>query len=163
MRSDEREIVYSKLRTMVLNLDELEPELPASLADYHNAGNVIRGFTERKCQLVVECGTDANGVLLSMLGEPNPQSARDSYDRVHELGAISEETHRRFHDTFVGFRNRLVHDYEEIDDEAVYRTARLLLTHARRYAAEAMAFLDRLCAEDEERDETGEEQRGPMT
>ncbi|PIU93789.1 MAG: hypothetical protein CO096_27575 [Armatimonadetes bacterium CG_4_9_14_3_um_filter_66_14] len=125
---------------MLRQVDELEEELPAGRDDYLDAGRLLHRYTERLCQIVVKCATDANGLLLSLLGEPSASSARESFDRVHQLGAIGDEVRRRFCETFVGFRHRLVHDYEQLDNTLVHHAARLLLEQAPRYAAEMASY-----------------------
>jgi uncharacterized protein YutE (UPF0331/DUF86 family) len=133
MTGDPAELVRTKLRNMLSYLDELEGDLPASLSDYLSAGRVLHRFVERLSQIIVECSTDANGFLLDLLGQPPPSSARGSFDGVHKHNAVSDATHRRYWGTFVGFRNRLVHDYEALDDRIVYHTPCLLLGHGRQY------------------------------
>jgi uncharacterized protein YutE (UPF0331/DUF86 family) len=143
MESDLFEPVRRKLRSLLEYLDELESELPARTEDYLSAGRVLHGFVERKCQIAVECAIDANALLLSLTREAIPASARDLFEEVRQLGAIEEEVRRRFNDTFIGFRNRLVHDYERLDQRAVYHTARLLIFYGRQFATNLTAYLDR--------------------
>jgi len=142
MAGETFELVRRKLRSMLSYLDELESELPAGVEDYLNAGRVLHGFVERKCQVAIECAIDANSLLISITGGVAPSSARDSFEMVHQLGAIEEEVRLRFQNTFVGFRNRLVHDYEQLDNRIIYHTSRLLITHGKRYVASLTAYLD---------------------
>jgi len=121
-------------------LDELSGELPAGVDDYLNAGRLLHGSVERKCQLTIECAIDANNLLISITGGVTPSSARESFETVHQLGAISEEVGLRFQNTFVGFRNRLVH--EQLDLRIVYHTARLLIIYGSRYVMNFTAYLD---------------------
>jgi len=143
MESDPLELVRRKLRSLLEYLDELESELPARAEDFLRAGRVLHGFVERKCQVAIECAIDANGLLLSVTGVTTPSSARESFEAVRQLGAIEEEVRRRFNDTFVGFRNRLVHDYERVEQRIVYHTARLLIFYGRQFATNLTAYLDR--------------------
>ena len=96
---------------------------------------------------------DANSLLISITGGAVPPSAFLSFETMHQLGVIEEEVRLRFQNTFVGFRNRLVHDYEQLDNRIVYyrkpkasvtegNTARLLITYGRRYIINLTAYLD---------------------
>ncbi len=136
------ELVRRKLRGMLGYLDELESELPAGVEDYLSAGRVLHGFVERKCQVAIECAIDVNSLLISITGGAVPSSARESFELVHQLGAIEEDVRLRFQNTFVGFRNRLVHDYEQLDNRVIYYTARLLITYGKRYVINLTAYLD---------------------
>ena len=55
MEGEPFELVRRKLRSMLGYLDELEGELPAGVEDYLNAGRILHGFVERKCQVAIEC------------------------------------------------------------------------------------------------------------
>ena len=92
--------------------------------------------------MAIECAIDANSLLISITGVAVPSSARESFELVHQLGAIEEEVRLRFQNTFVGFRNRLVHDYEQLDNRVIYYTARLLITYGKRYVINLTAYLD---------------------
>ena len=55
MEREAFEPVRRKLHSMLGYLDELESELPAEVEDYLNAGHILHGFIERKCQVAIEC------------------------------------------------------------------------------------------------------------
>ena len=142
MDMDALEFVRRKLDSLLGYLGELEEELPGTVQDYLSAGRVLQGYVERRCQVAIESAIDANDLLLSALGHAAPGSARQGFEAVRQLEALDDETGRRFTDTFVGFRNRLVHDYEQVDQRIVYHTARLLVACGRQYAAGLAQFLN---------------------
>jgi uncharacterized protein YutE (UPF0331/DUF86 family) len=45
---------------------------------------------------------------------------------------LPSDLSKSFRSTLVGFRHRLVHDYEQVDNNIVYRTAGILLDTGRR-------------------------------
>ena len=47
----------------------------------------------------------------------------------------------RYRQTYVGLRNRIVHDYDVLDDRIVFYTARRLLDDARSYTAAVQGVL----------------------
>ena len=142
MQNDLFEPVMRKLRFMLDFLDELSLELPEEKADYLSAPTGKHRAVERLGQLVIECSIDANGLLVIQSGENPPTSARNSFESVHQLGAISIEIRNAFHYKYIPFRNRLVHIYEEIDDERVYDSAQSLLDDGRRYVQQVVAYLE---------------------
>lgn len=140
MRPDSVPTVEARLVTMGRYIDELEQRLPSYEADY--LGDRDRQLAvERLCQLVVECAIDANALLLGGLGEPPPQSAREGFDNTERAGALPPEVAQGFRATFVGLRNRLVHDYERVDNRIIYRTASRLVAAGRHYVASVTAYL----------------------
>jgi len=141
MQNDLFDTVRKKLHLMLGFLDELSLELSEQKFDYLTASTSKHRAVERLCQLIIECSIDANNLLAIQSGESPPISARDSFKTVHQLGVISIETRDVFQYRFVPFRNRLVHMYEEIDNERVYESARLLLDNSRRYIQEMIAYL----------------------
>jgi len=140
---NEFELLRGKLQNLLGYLDELESELPARVEDYLDAGRLLHGFVERKCQVAIESAIDANGLLLSIMRQAIPSTARETFEAVRKLGTIEEEVRRHFSDTFVGFRNRLVHDYERIDNRIVYYTARQLIIYGRRFITDLTTYLAR--------------------
>lgn len=136
------DIVRRKIHTMVGYLDELKDELPAREADYLNAERLRHRGVERLAQLVIECAIDANALLISATGGSPPLTARDSFQAVSDLNAIDESVQQRFQQTFVTFRNILVHAYEKVDNTAVYRTVRLLVDYGQQYIQNLTAYLE---------------------
>ena len=47
----------------------------------------------------------------------------------------------RFHQTYVGLRNRIVHDYDVLNNHIVFYTARRLLDDARSYITALQSYL----------------------
>jgi uncharacterized protein YutE (UPF0331/DUF86 family) len=134
--------VQRKLRCMLEFLDELSQELPDQKADYLSAPTGKHRAVERLCQLVIECSIDANSLLVIQSGGDPPTSARDSFKDVLQLGAILKEIRSAFHYKFVPFRNRLVHVYEDIDNERVYDNAQSLFDYGHQYTQQMTAYLE---------------------
>lgn len=127
-----RDQVIEKLTALVGYLDELDEAVSTSIEAYRS-NRVLRRAVERLCQVVVECTVDVNGLLIEAEGGPPPRSARESFEEAHRLGIIDDDIRRPFCQTYVGLRNRIVHDYDRLDDEIVIRSARRLVEDARRF------------------------------
>ena len=133
--------IRKKLKMMAGCLDELKQNLPQTKTQFLKAGVVMHGFTERKCQVAIECAIDANNLLISITGGSTPESARESFRAVFELGAIDQEIRSAFFFKFVPFRNRIVHVYEDLDAQIVYESTQSLLDYGRRYIQQMTAYL----------------------
>lgn len=143
MSAEWRELARAKLATMERYLGELEVYLPLDEGSYlADRGRQLA--VERLCQLVVECAIDCTSMLLGSLGEPPPQSAREGFEKIEGRGILSSDLARQFRVTFVGFRHRLVHDYERLDNRIIYRAAKMLAEAGRQYIASVALFLEGL-------------------
>lgn len=70
-----------------------------------------------------------------------PADARDALRLLRERGAVSEEDARTY-TSMVGFRNRLVHGYEEVTPERVYDLAATRLGDLERFIGSMLALFD---------------------
>lgn len=129
-----RQLIQRKLNGLQNYVDELSPYLDVSMETYL-ATPGQRRIVERLAQVIIESSIDINTLLLNSVGQSAPNTARESFSRVHHLGAIDDDLLTRFRRTYVGFRNRIVHDYDVLDNRIVYHTARRLLEDAQRYVA----------------------------
>jgi hypothetical protein len=66
MEKEMFETIRRKLCRMLKYLDELENELPTGVESYLNAGRILHGFVERKCQVAIECAIDGDGSQLGL-------------------------------------------------------------------------------------------------
>jgi len=137
----DRATVERKLVLLLGYVDELESLVGDSRR--RSSGNVVRRAIERLVQLIVETLMDANGALAADGGFAPPASGRESFDVVERLRAVSPELAQRFRASYVGLRNRIVHEYETLDEVMVLRAARRLVGDARAYASAVRSFLSR--------------------
>lgn len=134
------DVVRTKLMAMQSYVEELRSYLDVDLASFEEDRRRQRAV-ERVCQVIIECAIDANALLINSSDKAPPASAREGFRSVHELGVIDDEVLRRFEVTYVGFRNRVVHDYEQLDNAIVFRTAQRLSQDAPRYMQCLISFL----------------------
>ncbi len=125
-------LIRQKLRSIEGYVDELEPYLEIPLEEYlKEAGR--RRIVERLSQLLVECAIDTNNLLIVYSGKETPGTSRESFEIVKDIEVLDESLFERFNRTYIGFRNRLVHDYERLDNVIVYKTAKRLIEDMRKY------------------------------
>jgi uncharacterized protein YutE (UPF0331/DUF86 family) len=133
-------LLERKLASLGAYLDELDVTLPGTPAEYASDATVRRAV-ERLVQVVVECGADAGDLLLAKEGRTVGDTARDIYEGLRSAGAIGDDLGRRFVRDYSGLRNRIVHDYDELDNAAVWRAARQLVPDGRELLAAMIARL----------------------
>ena len=131
MSADYSRLIQLKLVNMAAYIDELAPYLKKPLKDYLEVPGQRR-IVERLVQVVVESAIDANGLLVEWASEAPPATAHLSFEAVHRLGVIDDALLDRFR-RYVGLRNRIVHDYDVLDNKIVYHSAQRLLEDATKY------------------------------
>ncbi len=135
-----REVVERKLALLVGYVDELSP-LVAGTTPCDSKGNVARRAIERLVQVIVEVTIDVNGLLATAEGQPQPRTARESFRAAATAGFLPEKTAERFITSYVGLRNRIVHDYDTLDARLVEDAARRLAADGLHYAKQVRAWL----------------------
>lgn len=148
MKDNYDRLVKQKLTRMSSYIDELEPYLQCSGDEYLSSSG-RRRVVERLTQVIVESATDVNNLLTEQAGQAPAMTAPQSFVTVHDLGAINEHLLDRFQ-RYVGLRNRIVHDYNVLDNRIVYYSAKRLIDDARKYAESIYRYLSLGSAEGDE-------------
>lgn len=119
-------LVRRKLVAITRALDDLAPVQGLSLTEYRR-DRFRQKATERLLQEVVDAAADVNAHLLRAAGAPPPSDYYTSFVEVGRRGVLPADLAERLAPS-AGLRNRLVHEYDEIDDAivlAAVATARL--------------------------------------
>lgn len=123
-----------QLRLEILrgNLERLA-EIPQATfeefsADFRNLDSALH-----RLQTSIQALLDVGAFLVSRLGLPAPSSSIDILSVLEKGGHLPEGSSTRFRPIF-GFRNRVVHLYDRIDETIVYR----ILTEERGDLAELL-------------------------
>jgi uncharacterized protein YutE (UPF0331/DUF86 family) len=111
------DIVRRKLAVIARNLRDLAIIEPLSLDEYRADRFRLKG-SERLLQELIEAAVDANLHLLRAAGEPSPTDYFQTFVALGRLGVIPGPLAERLAPS-AGLRNRLVHEYEAIDDSIV--------------------------------------------
>jgi uncharacterized protein YutE (UPF0331/DUF86 family) len=110
-------LVRRKLSTIVRNLGDLESIAGLELEEYRSDRFRLKG-TERLLQETVESAVDVNLHLLRATGKGVPGDYYESFIQAGRQGLIPGELAESLAPS-AGLRNRLVHEYDAIDDEIV--------------------------------------------
>ncbi len=107
------------IRERVNYLKEMAAESP-SLLSFKKADHKYRSAIERDLQVAIEACIDIGKIIISEKRLRPPESMKDICAVLYENGFIDKGM---FHvlEKMVGTRNILVHRYEKIDLELIYR------------------------------------------
>jgi len=128
-----------KLALMVDYLAELQQIGAYSYQEFRDEFKVKR-TTERLIQLVVECATDINGLLITGLGQTPPPDYYSSFVELGRLGVLPPDFADALAPT-TAIRNRLVHEYDAIDDRLVYASVQPIIDEFTRYVRQIHSYL----------------------
>ncbi len=127
-----------KLREVVRNLESLQSieraDFTVSFRHYWLA--------ERGLQLAAECLLDIGNHILAGQFNVHPSDYEDVVRKLAEHRVVSEELRQDLRG-LGGFRNLLVHEYQDIDLDRVYDYLQTGLGSFKAFAEEIEAFLER--------------------
>ena len=136
------ELVRRKMALILGDLKTLEPLAKKDLDEYLES-KVDELVAERLLQRVIGRMIDVNYHLMTESGRPPP---RDYYQSFHELGALGvvPPPFARRIAAAAGLRERLVHEYDEIDPVKVHEAAVSALAEVPEYLRHVDSHLDQL-------------------
>jgi uncharacterized protein YutE (UPF0331/DUF86 family) len=130
----EQEIIRRKLALIAGNLKALEPI--ASMSEEEYSGDFYkRKAGERILQEVIESAIDINTHVIVEKGAMVPESYFESFIRLGEMQVIPADLAVSLAPS-AGLRNRLVHEYDLIEDSLVLKSMKTALVLYTRYVKE---------------------------
>jgi len=112
------ELVTRKMVLITADLLALEPLARHPLEDYI-ASPTDEVLVERYLERIIGRMIDINYHLITEAGHPPPRDYFDSFTQLARIGVVPPAFATRIAAS-AGLRNRLVHEYDEIDPERVY-------------------------------------------
>jgi uncharacterized protein YutE (UPF0331/DUF86 family) len=134
-------VIRRKLGHITASLDGLRPLGRLSVEEYR-ARLYERKAAERLLQETIEAALDVNAHLIAELGSEVPEDYYGGFIRVGELGIVPIELARSLAPS-AGLRNRLVHQYDRLDDAKVLEAIARTLDCYPRYVQAIEAYLDK--------------------
>ena len=134
-----RDLVIQKLDSMKRYLSELATFKGLTFEE-HEGTIHNRRSVERLIQLLVECASDVNSHILAKEENAAVESCRSSFIVMGEKGYLDKKLASGLSKA-AGMRNILMHEYEKIDDRAVYDTIPLAISSFQTYMREILLFL----------------------
>jgi uncharacterized protein YutE (UPF0331/DUF86 family) len=92
-------------------------------------------------ELIVECGSDISGDILSLFNSTVPESYYESSSLLGKKGIIEEDYSQRLA-KYGGLRDRIIHEYCSYKDEIVYSQIKPLYADFQRFCKEINNYLE---------------------
>lgn len=124
-------VVRRKLGRIMTSLDLLRPMRAMSLDDYRSRVWERKGV-ERVLQEAIEAALDVNAHLIAERGDDVPDDYFGGFVKLGQIGVLPEDLARALAPS-AGLRNRLVHEYDAIDDAKVLAAVGTMLDLYPRY------------------------------
>jgi uncharacterized protein YutE (UPF0331/DUF86 family) len=135
------EILKRKLAILVENLKALEPILRMREEEYIS-DLYKRKATERLLQELIEAAIDINIHLIVQAERTPPDDYYESCIKAGELGIISANLAIELAPS-AGLRNRLVHEYDQLDHPIVLKTVERAEELYPRFVKEVNDYIER--------------------
>lgn len=113
-------VVVSKLLKLKEYIEQLEKVKPKSYDEY-TSDITIKYTVERIIQLIVDVALDLNNIVLAYMKKPPAADYFNSFIDLSVCGVLDNVFATSIAPS-TGLRNRLVHEYEEINNEIVFNS-----------------------------------------
>lgn len=130
----------AKIEVMRGYYSELMDIVADATLDQYVESTLIRRSTERIIQLIVECATDINCMILKGLGKPAPKDYFNSFIELGEVGVLEMDFVLSIAPS-TGLRNILVHEYQKIDNRIVFQSIQSIKILYASYMAQLIVYL----------------------
>ena len=138
-------LVTRKMNLIAQDLNELQPLARKGLGDYL-ASKVDEILAERYLERIIGRMIDINYHLITEAGHPPPKDYYESFIQRGPLNVLPAEFTREVA-ACAGLRNRLVHEYNEIDPARVYEGLQAAVRDIPQYLAHVQQYLQELPAD----------------
>lgn len=139
MKNIEAVIVSTRLELITRYLDNLKKFNKVSLEEYLNNFE-SQLIVERLLQLMTQAAIDINEHILSKLSPGNSKTNFEAFIELGEYGVISQELGKQLAPS-AGLRNRLVHEYDDIDSNQVFKAIGFALQQYPLYVKQVNDYL----------------------
>ena len=137
----DRELVTRKLLLIMADLEQLRA-IHAAGEDAYLAGRIDQLVCERLLERIVTRMIDVNYHLLTATGYPPPSDYYASFQQLGSIGILDSAFAARVARA-AGLRNRLVHDYDDLDQHLLFGALAGAIEDVPAYMAAVRAFLGR--------------------
>ncbi|MBD2530087.1 DUF86 domain-containing protein [Nostoc flagelliforme FACHB-838] len=146
MNNIDAEIILVRLKLITKYYNTLEEFKSTSLDEFLNDFRQ-QLVVERLLQLMTQAAIDINDHILSKLNPGKLETNFNSFISLGKYGVITPELARQIAPSS-GLRNRLVHEYDEIDPTEVFKSISLALQQYPLYVRQVNSYLISLSQED---------------
>ena len=138
----DHELVTRKMVLITSDLNAAAPFAEKPL-DTYLASATDEVLVERWLERMIGRMIDINYHLITEAGQPPPRDYYESFVQLAPLGILPGAFASRVA-ACAGLRNRIVHEYDEIDPERVYLALRVAVEEIPEYLRHVLEYLERL-------------------
>ena len=132
-------LITRKINLIAADLKALVPYAELSLQAYLKEP-VNEVAVERYLERVIGRMIDINYHIVTELGHPPPKDYFESFTMMGKMGVLPVKFSRSVAQA-AGLRNRLVHEYNDLDPQKVYQAMKEALQSIRRYLEQVHRFV----------------------
>lgn len=133
------DIAVEKLIKLTNYINQLQKIKPNSYEEY--ISDLTRKYAvERLMQLIVDVALDINNVLLAYMNRPPASDYFNSFVDLSECSVLQQSFAFDIAPS-TGLRNRLVHEYEKVNDKVVYESIEKVIKMYQKYMIEVNKFI----------------------
>lgn len=137
----EADIIRRKLAVIIENLRALTPMI--AMPPHQYAEDIYkRKATERLLQELIEAAIDINTHIVVQTGNQAPADYYHTFIRMGELGILQMDLALKLAPS-AGLRNRLVHEYDAVENSLVLESVKMADEFYSEYVKEIVEFLSR--------------------
>lgn len=134
------EVIVEKLLKLQEYIEQVERIKPDSYKAYISE-ITVKYSVERLMMLVVEIALGINNTILSNNDKPPAPDYFNSFIEVAECGVFDSAFAISIAPS-TGLRNRLVHEYEKVNDEIVFNSINKFITLYRKYISMVFKYIE---------------------
>ena len=134
-----KDTIKEKLIKMEKYIRKLEEIKPDTYSNYKN-NQITKYAIERLIQLIVDLALDINNHIIKEAGEYPANDYFNSFIELIELGILTENFAHEIAPS-TGLRNRLVHEYEKVNEKIVYKSIDKTISYYKKYVKEIYNYL----------------------
>lgn len=136
----DKDFLGKKIKEIGNYLSDLELLLRATSAEFCANKRDMRA-AERNFQLIVDSAVDINTHLILSRDLPPPEKNYDSFIALAKIEVCGEAKAKELAPS-AGLRNKLVHEYDEINPELLYRSLKTFSTRYKEYGRLILVYLE---------------------
>jgi uncharacterized protein YutE (UPF0331/DUF86 family) len=141
----DRDLVTRKLLLIARDLDTLAAIRDRG-ADAYESNRIDQAVAERHLERMIGRMIDVNFHLLTESGQPPPSDYHASFVQLAGLGVLEAAFAHRIASS-AGLRNRIVHEYDEIDHRRIFEALTMALADIPSYVGQVQAYVERTQAQ----------------
>lgn len=136
----DKKLIYRKINLIAKDLQRLKPISLISQKEYFKKIE-HEVLTERYLERIITRMIDINYHLIVETDNPPPKDYFSSFIKLGKIKILPYEFSRKIA-PYAGLRNRLVHEYNELDEKKIYRALKKSIKDIPKYLKHIEAFIE---------------------